>query len=229
MSPVDRNLITQRHFLSRRRFLSKAAAASLGTVCAPCFAAAVAPRASDLMDQASDLMLVHRANRATSASDLTALTAVEAVRALHRGDISAESYASALLRRCEAGKSLNAFITLRPELVLEFARECDRRRLSGATLGPLHGLPIPIKDSVNTRDLETTAGTPALRHFRPREDAPLVKALRDAGAIVLGKTNLHELSYGYTSNNHAFGAVHNPYDPSRVPGGSSGGSGASIA
>jgi mandelamide amidase len=93
----------------------------------------------------------------------------------------------------------------------------------------LHGLPIPIKDSVNTRDLPTTAGTPALRHFQPREDAPLVRALRRAGAIVLGKTNLHELSYGYTSNNHAYGAILNPYDPSRIPGGSSGGTAAAIA
>jgi Asp-tRNA(Asn)/Glu-tRNA(Gln) amidotransferase A subunit family amidase len=90
-------------------------------------------------------------------------------------------------------------------------------------------LPIPIKDSVNTRDYPTTAGTPALKHFRPRADAPTVKVLRDAGAIVLGKTNLHELSYGYTSNNHAYGTIHNPYDPSCIPGGSSGGTAAAVA
>jgi Asp-tRNA(Asn)/Glu-tRNA(Gln) amidotransferase A subunit family amidase len=113
--------------------------------------------------------------------------------------------------------------------VLEAARECDRRRGSGARLGRLHGLPIAIKDSVNTRDLPTTAGTPALRHFQPREDAPLVRALRDQGAILLGKNNLHELSYGWTSNNYTYGAVHNPYDPTRIPGGSSGGTAASIA
>jgi indoleacetamide hydrolase len=96
-------------------------------------------------------------------------------------------------------------------------------------LGPLHGLPIPVKDSINTRDYPTTAGTAALRHFRPAVDAPLVTQLRAAGAILLGKTNLHELSYGWTSNNHAFGAVHNPYDPTRIPGGSSGGTGAAVA
>ena len=95
--------------------------------------------------------------------------------------------------------------------------------------GRLFGLPIPVKDSVNTRDYPTTGGTPALRNFRPHEDAPLVAALRAAGAIVLGKTNLHELSFGWTSNNLAFGAVHNPYDPARVPGGSSGGTAAAIA
>jgi indoleacetamide hydrolase len=86
-----------------------------------------------------------------------------------------------------------------------------------------------VKDSVNTRDYPTTAGTPALRHFRPAEDAPVVQALRAAGAIVLGKTNLHELSWGWTSNNHAYGAVHNPYDPTRIPGGSSGGTAAAVA
>lgn len=164
-----------------------------------------------------------------SPGDLPSLTASEAVSLLARGEMSAVDYAQALLDRCEAGLSLNAFITQRPEQVLAAARESDRRRHAGGPLGPLHGLPIPIKDSINTRDLPTTAGTPALRHFQPREDAPLVRALRKAGAIVLGKTNLHELSYGYTSNNHAYGAIHNPYDPSRIPGGSSGGTGAAIA
>jgi indoleacetamide hydrolase len=164
-----------------------------------------------------------------SPGDLPDLTAGEAVRLLTRGEISAVEYARALLDQCEAGRGLNAFITQRPEQVLAAARECDRRRRTGTPLGPLHGLPIPIKDSVNTRDLPTTAGTPALRHFQPREDAPLVRALRKAGAIVLGKTNLHELSYGYTSNNHAYGAIRNPYDPTRIPGGSSGGTAAAIA
>src|SRR5262249_40851186 len=143
---------------------------------------------------------------------LLALTATEALRGLRSGEISAESYASALLRQCERGASLNAFITLRPESVLSAARECDRKRSAGAKLGPLHGLPIPIKDSINTKELPTTAGTPALKHFQPSEDAPLVRVLREAGGIVLGKTNLHELSYGYTSNNHAYGTIHNPYD-----------------
>jgi indoleacetamide hydrolase len=160
---------------------------------------------------------------------LAALTATEAVAGLRRGDFSAEVYAAALLRQCQSGAHLNAFITLRPEQVLEAARDCDRKRRAGASLGRLHGLPIPIKDSVNTRDLPTTAGTAALRHFQPKEDAPLVRTLRSAGAIVLGKTNLHELSYGYTSNNHVFGAIHNPYDPKHIPGGSSGGTAAAVA
>jgi len=155
--------------------------------------------------------------------------AIEAVAALQRGDFTAEQYASALLTQCARGDRLNAFITLVPDRVLEAARAADKRRNSGAKLGPLHGLPIPVKDSINTKDYPTTAGTPALRNFHPKEDAPIVRLLRDAGAIVLGKTNLHELSFGWTSNNQAFGPVHNPYDTSRIPGGSSGGTGAAIA
>lgn len=160
---------------------------------------------------------------------LCSLTAVDAVKHMSQGSISAERYAEALLARCRSHQFLNAFITLEPSRVLEQARARDRERLAGARPGPLFGLPIPVKDSVNTREYPTTAGTPALRHFRPSEDAPIVRTLLEAGASVLGKTNLHELSYGWTSNNLAFGAVHNPYDPTCVPGGSSGGTAAAIA
>jgi Asp-tRNA(Asn)/Glu-tRNA(Gln) amidotransferase A subunit family amidase len=205
--------------MTRRRFLTGVTATSLCTLGA---AAGVVggggSREAAAAKPASD-----------AGADLAALTAADAARALANGDVSAENYARALLRRCESGAGLNAFISLRPELVLEAARECDRKRHAGASLGRLHGLPVAIKDSVNTRDLPTTAGTPALRHFQPSEDAPLVRALRDHGALVLGKNNLHELSYGWTSNNQAYGAVRNPYDPTRIPGGSSGGTAASVA
>ena len=160
---------------------------------------------------------------------LLKLGAGEAVARMSRGEITAERYASVLLARCESLRALNAFITLEPARVLEAARACDRQRRDGVKPGALFGLPIPIKDSVNTQDYPTSAGTPALRGFRPAHDAPVVKALRDAGAVVLGKTNLHELSFGWTSNNHAFGAVHNPYDPNRIPGGSSGGTAVAVA
>jgi len=157
------------------------------------------------------------------------LGAADAVARMAQGALTSERYAQALLARCQSAHALNAFITLEPARVLEDARARDRERLAGAKPGPLFGLPIPVKDSVNTRDYPTTGGTPALRHFRPAEDAPVVAALRAAGALVLGKTNLHELSYGWTSNNLAFGAVRNPYDLSRIPGGSSGGTAAAIA
>jgi Asp-tRNA(Asn)/Glu-tRNA(Gln) amidotransferase A subunit family amidase len=166
---------------------------------------------------------------AAMTSPLNDLGATEAVAAMRRRDVSAEDYAAALLDRCEQGKDLNAFITLEPERVLEAARAADRLLESGAEPGPLHGLPIPIKDSVNTTAYPTTGGTRALQKFYPAEDAQLVRRLTDAGAIVMGKTNLHELSFGYTSNNLAFGAVRNPYDKSRIPGGSSGGTAVAVA
>jgi Asp-tRNA(Asn)/Glu-tRNA(Gln) amidotransferase A subunit family amidase len=155
--------------------------------------------------------------------------ACEAIARMARGEISSEGYAESLLERCAQQRSLNAFITLDPALVLEQARARDLERRAGDKPGALFGLPIPVKDSVNTRDYPTTGGTPALRTFRPGADAPVVATLKAAGAIVLGKTNLHELSYGWTSNNLAFGAVHNPYDRKRIPGGSSGGTAAAIA
>ncbi len=160
---------------------------------------------------------------------LTDLSAIDAIAAMQGGDITAEAYAAALLDRCEAGSHLNAFISLDPERVLEAARAADTRRASGASLGPLHGLPIPVKDSVNTDEYPTTGGTPALEDFIPAADAPLVTKLKEAGGIVLGKTSIHELSFGWTSNNQAFGPVRNPYDPSRIPGGSSGGTAAAVA
>ena len=162
------------------------------------------------------------------AARLLELSAVDAVARMSRGEITAEQYAGALLARCKDTRALNAFITLEPERVLEAARGCDRQRQAGAKPGRLFGLPIPVKDSINTKDYPTTGGTPALRHFRPAEDAPVVKALRTGGGIILGKTNLHELSWGWTNNNLAFGAVHNPYDITRIPGGSSGGTAAAV-
>jgi Asp-tRNA(Asn)/Glu-tRNA(Gln) amidotransferase A subunit family amidase len=160
---------------------------------------------------------------------LTDLGATEAIAAMRQGDMSAVDYAAALLQRCETGKHLNAFITLEPECVLEAATAADELRATGAELGPLHDLPIPVKDSVNTKTYRTTGGTRALSNFYPEKNAVLVDQLIAAGAIVMGKTTVHDLSFGWTSNNQAFGAVHNPYDTSRIPGGSSGGTAAAIA
>ncbi len=174
-------------------------------------------------------MAVCRLNFSVIKTVMIELSATQAVAAMRAGEISAEAYAEALLAQCAAGDYLNAFITLEPDSVREAALAADRLRAAGGVLGALHGLPIPIKDSVNTRDLPTTAGTLALRDFRPATDATAVARLRAAGANLLGKTNLHELSFGWTSNNLAFGAVRNPYDPSRIPGGSSGGTAAAVA
>src|SRR5439155_6700170 len=157
------------------------------------------------------------------------LSAVAAVAAMRKGEIKAEDYAQALLDRAQSLERLNAFRTLDREKVLEAARAADKARASGAALGALHGLPIPVKDSVNTKSLPTSNGTHALRDFQPQADATVLKPLFAQGAILMGKTNLHELSFGWTSNNGVFGPVRNPYDLNRVPGGSSGGSGAAVA
>jgi indoleacetamide hydrolase len=173
--------------------------------------------------------LANPINRAGDRQGLIGLTAVAAVAAMQSGEIKAEDYARALLARAQHLASLNAFRTLDRERVLEAARAADKLRAAGAALGALHGLPIPVKDSVNSKALPTSSGTRALRDFRPRGDAGVLKALLAQGAILMGKTNLHELSLGWTSNNGVFGSVHNPYDPTRVPGGSSGGSGVAVS
>jgi Asp-tRNA(Asn)/Glu-tRNA(Gln) amidotransferase A subunit family amidase len=166
---------------------------------------------------------------AAAMTDLCSLGAVAAAGAMRRGEITGEAFATALLARCSASADLNAFISIQPEAVLEAACRADRARVRGARLGALHGLPIPLKDSINSADLPTTSGTAALRNFRPAANAPILQALLSEGAILLGKTNLHELGLGVTSNNMAFGACRNPYDPSRSPGGSSGGSAIAVS
>jgi mandelamide amidase len=148
---------------------------------------------------------------------------------MRNGDLKAEDYARALLDRAARLQNLNAFRTLDREMVLDAARAADKKRASGVPLGKLHGLLIPVKDSVNTMLLPTSNGTRALKDFRPRKDAAVLIPLFAQGAILMGKTSLHEMSYGHTTNNLAFGPTRNPYDTSRVPGGSSGGSAAAVA
>lgn len=167
--------------------------------------------------------------RAGDQSNLTDLTATQAVTALRSGALKAEDYAQALLSRAEKLRGLNAFITLRAQDVLRQARAADELRVRGGPLGLLHGLPIAVKDSIDTKSLPTSNGTRALRGFTPKADAGVLRPLLAEGAIVMGKTNLHELSCGWTSNNGTFGPVLNPYDRTRTPGGSSGGSAAAVA
>ncbi len=157
------------------------------------------------------------------------LTATEAVAAMAAGDLRAETYAAILLSRALSLKHLNVLIAQDLDQVLEAARAADKSRAHGGRLGSLHGLPLLIKDNINTATLPTTAGTPSLIGNRPRANARVVDALLGAGGIVFGKANMHELAFGITSNNGAFGPVHNPYDTSRVPGGSSGGNAAGVA
>ena len=160
---------------------------------------------------------------------LLELGARAAVAAMRAGEVTAEAYTVALLAKADELAHLNAFLTLDRSMVLHAAREADQKRASGAPLGALHGLPIPVKDSFNTRELPTSGGTRALEKFQPKDDAAVLKPLFEQGALLMGKTNLHELSFGWTSNNLSFGPVKNPYDPTRIAGGSSGGSAAAVA
>jgi indoleacetamide hydrolase len=160
---------------------------------------------------------------------LAELGAAEAAAAIRAGDISAQALIDALLDRCTRAASLNAFISLDPDAVRAAARSADQQRQRGERLGPLHGVPIALKDNFDTADFTTTAGTPALAAHRPTRNAAVVQRLLDAGALILGKANMQELAFGPTSNNAAFGPVRNPYDRSRIPGGSSGGTAALVA
>ncbi|MGY1638583.1 amidase family protein [Geodermatophilus sp. SYSU D00742] len=128
---------------------------------------------------------------------------------------SAEDVLAQSLARAREVADLGAFITLADT--------------AAGSSGPLAGVPVAVKDNLDTRDLPTTGGTPALRDSRPDRDQLAVLRLRAAGAAVMGKTNLHELALGVTSNNAAFGPVRNPHDPSRSAGGSSGGSAVAVA
>ena len=169
-----------------------------------------------------------RAAAQTAATSTVELTAAQAVAAIRNGSLSAEAYAESLIAQGATWGHLNAFISDDPEALLAAARVADERRRAGEPLGPLHGVPLVLKDNIDTVDLPTTGGTAALRDHRPTRNAPVAQSLFDAGAILFGKTNLHELAMGITNNNAVFGAVGNPYDPYMIPGGSSGGTGAAI-
>jgi amidase len=153
-------------------------------------------------------------------------------KAMTEGRVTSKALVQAYLNRIAAfdqrGPRLNALITINPN-ALRDAEALDRERAAKGPRGPLHGIPVIVKDNYNTADMQTTAGTMALLGFSPATDAFQVRKLREAGAVIIGKSNLHELASGITTVGSAFGQTLNPYDPSRNPGGSSGGTGAAIA
>src|SRR5438874_6362383 len=134
------------------------------------------------------------------------------------------------LQRIEADNPrLNAFIRVTADEAREQAREADREMAAGHDRGPLHGVPISIKDLLDIRGLPTTAASRVRDGHVAARDAAAIAHLRQAGAVFVGKTNLHEFAFGTTNEDSAFGPARNPHDPSRSPGGSSGGSAASVA
>ncbi|MGE5243256.1 MAG: amidase [Betaproteobacteria bacterium] len=157
------------------------------------------------------------------------LTIAEFGRRLRAGEISSREITDACLRRIEADNPrLNAFILVLGEDARRQAREADAELAAGHDRGPLHGVPISLKDLLDVRGFPTTAASRVRAGHVAGSDAPAVANLRQAGAVLVGKTNLHEFAFGTTSEDSAFGPARNPHDPTRSPGGSSGGSAASI-
>ena len=137
--------------------------------------------------------------------------------------------AEALERVAELNPALNAFITVFEARAMEQAKALDEELRAGKSRGPLHGRPISLKDLIDVEGVPTTAASRVRAGHTARKDALVVTRLREAGAVIIGKTNLHEFALGTTSDESAFGPVRNPHDPTRSPGGSSGGSGAAVA
>ena len=173
----------------------------------------------------SAVMISFQALAATPAyPDIASLSAM-----MNKGETSSAAIVDDLLARSRQFAYLDAFITLDSAGAAAKALELDRIQASGESRGPLHGIPLVVKDNIHVAGLPNTAGTPGLRNFTPSASNEVVARLEAAGAIILGKTNMHELAFGVTSNNFAFGAVRNPFDDSLIPGGSSGGTASAIS
>lgn len=161
--------------------------------------------------------------------ELHELTATQARAAMVRGEFSCKEYVLALTAQADAAASLNALVAQDRVALLACAAGLDRN--GGARDGdrPLAGIPVVIKDNIDTTSMPTTACTGALQGRIALRNAPVAQALFEAGALLAGKANMHELAFGVTSNNAVTGPVRNPYDPSMIPGGSSGGCAAAVA
>ena len=169
-------------------------------------------------------------------TDLAFASIEEIGRLFRKRKLSPVELTKLMLARIEQlNPKLNAHITVTAELALAQAKKAEselfapRGRKGHRDRGPLHGVPISLKDNIYTAGIRTTAGSKILKDFIPKEDACIVGQLRQAGAVLLGKTNMHEFAYGVTSNNPHYGPVRNPWDLARIPGGSSGGSAAAVA
>jgi aspartyl-tRNA(Asn)/glutamyl-tRNA(Gln) amidotransferase subunit A len=162
-------------------------------------------------------------------SETIHLTLEDAAALVRDRRVSPAELTEACLARIEAVEPrLNAFVTVTADLARSQAREAGDEIAAGRYRGPLHGIPVAVKDLFATKRIRTTAGSRILADWIPTEDATVVRKLHDAGAVLLGKLGLHEFAYGISSVNPHFGDVHNPWDTTKIPGGSSGGSAVAV-
>ena len=165
----------------------------------------------------------------STADELCDLTAIELATRIRRKQVSAREVMSAHLARIErVNPKINAIVTLVADRAMAAAAKADEQQAHGAALGPLHGLPVAHKDLVDTAGVRTTYGSPFYKDHVPKEDALIVTHIREAGAIMLGKTNTPEFGAGSHTFNPVFGATHNPYNLAKTVGGSSGGAASAL-
>ncbi|MDX1620068.1 MAG: amidase, partial [Nitriliruptorales bacterium] len=162
-------------------------------------------------------------------NDVLSAPASSLARAMVSGDLSVRQVVEAHLARLDEIEELNAVVTRCDDRALSEADVADQRLRDGDSPGRLHGLPFTVKDAFETQGVRTTAASPALADHVPERDATVVRRLRDAGAILIGKTNTAELTLRYETDNELFGQTWNPHGAGLSPGGSSGGSAAVVA
>lgn len=157
-------------------------------------------------------------------------TLLEAAKRIRGKEISSRELTRALLDRIERfNPGINAYITVLPERAMREASACDEAQAQGRLLGPLHGVPVGLKDIFCTRGIRTTCGSGILKDFLPPYDAAVTERIRSSGAVLLGKQNMDEFAMGSSTETSRFGPVRNPWDFDRIPGGSSGGTAAAVA